>query len=79
MLMHCSWFVTEELRARKFFVQHVETVTTSEANIDIVQSFVVSVAVYIYGHYHSKKLDFGYSAFSHLILLYDVLLVWAVF
>lgn len=30
----------EELKARKVFVQHVETATTSEANIDIVQSFV---------------------------------------
>ncbi|XP_044509932.1 RNA-directed DNA methylation 4 isoform X2 [Mangifera indica] len=32
----------EELKAKKVFVQHVETVTTSEATVEIVQSFVLS-------------------------------------
>lgn len=41
------WFLVEELKAKKVLVQHVETVTTSETSIDIVQSFVVSMNVYV--------------------------------
>lgn len=45
----------EELKARKFFVQHVETVTTSEANIDIVQSFVPSFTDVLDGKTKSEE------------------------
>jgi hypothetical protein len=39
--------VLEEFKTKKVLVQHVETVTSSETAIDIVQSFVVSTAVYV--------------------------------
>ncbi|PWA90862.1 aminophospholipid ATPase 2 [Artemisia annua] len=32
----------EELKSKKFFVQHVETVSSSEVAVDIIQSFVAS-------------------------------------
>ncbi|PWA60690.1 RNA-directed DNA methylation 4 [Artemisia annua] len=32
----------EELKSKKFFVQHVETVSTSDVAVDIIQSFVAS-------------------------------------
>ncbi|GKD46814.1 hypothetical protein Tco_1271459, partial [Tanacetum coccineum] len=32
----------EELKGKKFFVQHVETVSSSDVAVDILQSFVAS-------------------------------------
>uniref|UniRef100_A0A2P2J7S3 Uncharacterized protein MANES_12G056300 n=1 Tax=Rhizophora mucronata TaxID=61149 RepID=A0A2P2J7S3_RHIMU len=39
----------EELKTRKVLVQHVETVTSSEATIDVVQSFVTNSASAVEG------------------------------
>ncbi|PWA77006.1 fucosyltransferase 11 [Artemisia annua] len=36
--------IVEELKSKKFFVQHVETVSSSEVAVDIIQSFVASKA-----------------------------------
>ena len=36
---------SEELKTKKIFVQHVETLRSSDATVDIVQSFVVSTLV----------------------------------
>ncbi|XP_043702285.1 RNA-directed DNA methylation 4-like [Telopea speciosissima] len=35
----------DELKTKKIFVQHVETVSSTEAAVDILHSFVVSVMV----------------------------------
>ncbi|KAF8397003.1 hypothetical protein HHK36_018641 [Tetracentron sinense] len=36
-------YLLEELKAKKIFVQHVETVSSSEAAIDVLKSFMVSM------------------------------------
>ena len=38
----------EELKSKKFFVQHVETVSSSEVAVDILQSFVASKVIFDY-------------------------------
>ncbi|KAJ0539322.1 hypothetical protein HanHA300_Chr08g0285001 [Helianthus annuus] len=35
-------FLAEELKPKKFFVQHVDTVSSSDVAVDILQSFVAS-------------------------------------
>lgn len=45
----------EELKARKIFVQHVETATTSEADIDIVQPFVPNLTDVLDGKTKSEE------------------------
>lgn len=37
--------VLEQFKTKKVLVQHVETISSYEATIDVVQSFVVSMAV----------------------------------
>ena len=36
-------FIVEELKAKKVLVKHVETVTSMDTTLEIVQSFVVSM------------------------------------
>jgi hypothetical protein len=36
-------FTVEELKAKKVLVKHVETVTSMDATMEIVQSFAVSI------------------------------------
>lgn len=36
-------FIVEELKAKKVLVKHVETVTSMETTMEIVQSFAVSI------------------------------------
>ena len=44
--MTVCYNTVEELKSKKFFVQHVETVSSSEVAVDIIQSFVTSKAAF---------------------------------
>ena len=41
----CCSVLLEELKSKKVLVQHVDTVVSTEATVDIVQSFMVSAVI----------------------------------
>lgn len=38
----------EEVKPKKFFVQHVDTVSSSDVTVDVLQSFVTSKVIFKY-------------------------------